>query len=79
MPGHPARGRRSLRRGGLLNNLGRAYAALGEAATAIDYYQQSLALYREVGIRRIEAEVLYDLGNAYYNLGEGERAIAYYE
>src|SRR6266702_3596473 len=44
--------RRLMQRGAqgfLLNNLGEAYAALGEAGKAIEFYEQALVIFRECG------------------------------
>jgi tetratricopeptide (TPR) repeat protein len=42
---------------------------------AIDFYQQSLEIQREIGDRQDEAASLGNLGNAYESLGEYQRAI----
>ena len=62
-----------------LNNLGLAYADLGEARRSIEYYEQDLAICREAGDRRGEGLTLGNLGDAYADLGETQRAIEYYE
>src|SRR5437660_1396800 len=51
----------------------------GEVRRTIGYYEQHLALAREVGDRQGEGNALGNLGIAYEKLGEPERAIAYYE
>ncbi len=65
--------------GNSLGNLGAAYAALGEARRAIEFYQQQLVVTREIGDRRGEGNALGNLGNAYAALGEARRAIEFYE
>ncbi|MDW8293667.1 MAG: tetratricopeptide repeat protein, partial [Anaerolineae bacterium] len=60
-------------------SLGIAYTALGQAARAIEYYQQALAIAREIGDRRSEGAWLGNLGNAYGDLGQVARAIEYYQ
>ena len=59
--------------------LGIAYAELGEMSRAIEYHEQVLAIDREIGDRRSEAQVLGNLGNADAGLGETGRAIELYE
>ena len=56
-----------------------AYAALGQVAQAIEYYEQALVIAREIGDRRGEGADLGNLGSAYPNLGQVEQAIEYYE
>jgi tetratricopeptide (TPR) repeat protein len=65
--------------GGLLDNLGAAYSALGDYRQAIGCHQQGLAIMRKMGNRSHERGALANLGNAYYYLGEQRRAIDYYE
>ena len=55
--------------GRLLGTLGLAYAALGQAERAIGFYEQALAIAREIGDRRGEVAELGNLGNAYAVLG----------
>jgi tetratricopeptide (TPR) repeat protein len=73
-----------------LGNLGIAYSSLGEYRRAIEYYEQVLAVEREISAephsegerteaRRGEAASLGGLGNAYSSLGEYRRAIEYHE
>jgi tetratricopeptide (TPR) repeat protein len=72
------------------NNLGLAYADLGEVRRAIGYYEQALAIHREIlraprseaewtSARRGEANALGNLGIAYKKLSDARRAIGYYE
>ncbi|NES24828.1 MAG: CHAT domain-containing protein, partial [Symploca sp. SIO3E6] len=46
---------------------------------AIDYYQQGLAITREIKHRLGEGQSLGNLGNAYYALGEYAQAIEYHQ
>jgi tetratricopeptide (TPR) repeat protein len=62
-----------------LGNLGNAYAALGDARRAIDYYEQALIIAREIGDRKNEGAWLGNLGNAYADLGDARKAIEYHE
>ena len=67
----------SLRRGegAALGNLGLVYAALRETRKAIEFYEQHLAIAREIGDRRGEGNALANMGNMLYGLGEKERGI----
>jgi tetratricopeptide (TPR) repeat protein len=65
--------------GSHLGNLGLAYAALGDACKAIGYYEQHLAIAREIGDRSGEGNALGNLGLAYADLGDARKAIEYYE
>ncbi|MBD1899170.1 tetratricopeptide repeat protein [Coleofasciculus sp. FACHB-125] len=62
-----------------LTRLGNAYNSLGQYPLAIDYYQQSLAVFREIGDRNGEANSLIGLGNAYHSLGQYPLAIDYHQ
>jgi len=46
---------------------------------AIDYYEQTLVIQRQIGGRRGEGNALGNLGNAYNMLGQVEKAIDYYK
>lgn len=60
-------------------NSGNTYFSLGQIEQAIAFYQQSLAMSREIKDRQGEANSLGNLGNAYNSLGQYEQAIAFYE
>ncbi len=60
-----------------LGNLGLAYADLGDARQAIQFYEQAREI--EIGDRRAEGALLGNLGNAYAALGDARRAIQFYE
>jgi CHAT domain-containing protein len=59
--------------------LGSAYGSLGEYPKAIEFYQQSLAIKREIGDRKEVANSLNNLGNAYANLGQYPKAIEFHQ
>ncbi len=61
--------------GMFLGNLGLAYAALGNVQQAIPYYEQQLAIVRDIGDRRGEATGCWNLGRLLAQQGEGTRAI----
>jgi len=46
--------------------LGLVYDSLGQKPEALDYYQQALAIYREVGDRRGEGVTLWNIGAALF-------------
>ncbi len=50
-------------------NLASCYSALGKIQRAIELYEQSLAIFREIGSREGEAANLGNLGNCYRALG----------
>jgi len=58
--------------------LGLAQDVLGRKSEALDYYQQALAIRREVGDRRGEGRTLNNLGVAYNSLNK-KQALDYYQ
>ncbi|MFM6658109.1 MAG: tetratricopeptide repeat protein, partial [Microcystis panniformis] len=62
-----------------LTSLGNAYNSLGEYQKAIEFHQQSLAITREIGDRKGEANSYNNLGNVYDSLGEYQKAIEFYQ
>ena len=65
--------------GRLLGTVGPAYAALGRVEQAIGFYEQRLAIAREIGDRWGEGNAIGNLGLAYADLGQVEQAIGFYE
>ncbi|MBT5049792.1 MAG: tetratricopeptide repeat protein [Rhodospirillaceae bacterium] len=65
--------------GTALGNLGLAWARLGNARKAIEYYEQHLTITRETSDRLGEGNALGNLGVAWAALGEVRKAIEYYE
>jgi tetratricopeptide (TPR) repeat protein len=65
--------------GAALGNLGTAYADLGDARKAIEFFEQCLQLHREIGDRRGQGAALGNLGNAYADLGHPRKAIEFFE
>jgi len=63
----------------ILEEIGIIHYLLGDARKAIKYYDQSLAIAREIGDRRGEGADLGNLGLAYAALGDARKAIDYYE
>ncbi|QFS48567.1 tetratricopeptide repeat protein [Nostoc sphaeroides] len=62
-----------------LTLLGNAYNSLGQYQQAIEFYQQSLEISREIGDRNGEGSSLGNLGIAYNSLGEYQRAIEFHQ
>ncbi len=65
--------------GAALNNIGLAWADLGEMRKAIELHEQALVIAREIGARRGEGQTLGNLGIAWANLGEARKAIEFFE
>ena len=67
----------------ILNNLGAAWQALGEARKAVSYYQRALAIYQQVYQETPNhpdiAGTLKNLGKAWRALGDGRQAVSYYQ
>ena len=62
-----------------LNNLGLAYAYLGQVTRAIEFHEEALSISRETGDKYNEGYILGSLGSAYRNLAQAARAIEFYE
>jgi hypothetical protein len=62
--------------GATLNNLGGVYDDLGQKDKALDYYQQALAICREVGDRAGEGTTLHNIGMIYAGFGWLDAALA---
>jgi tetratricopeptide (TPR) repeat protein len=62
-----------------LNKMGLTCHNLGQVEKAIDYYEQALAICREIEDRQDEGDTLGNLGLAYRALGQVEKAIEYHE
>jgi len=62
-----------------LNQYAHLLERLGQAESAIEYYEQALGISREIKHRQGEGSFLGNLGSAYARLGQVEKAIEYYE
>ncbi|NGX37202.1 MAG: Photosystem I assembly protein Ycf3 [Chlamydiae bacterium] len=65
-----------------LNQLGRAWQNLGEVSKAIEYFEESLAIFKQIYGENPYSSVaiaLNDLGAAWRSLGEASKATEYHE
>jgi CHAT domain-containing protein/Tfp pilus assembly protein PilF len=58
--------------------MGVAHLWLGEARKSLEYFKESLTVWRKTGYRLREALVLHNTGKAYEDLGEYQRATEHY-
>ncbi|MGJ3251920.1 MAG: CHAT domain-containing protein [Elainellaceae cyanobacterium] len=65
--------------GVILGNLGAAYLGIGNYQQAIDFFEQRLAIAREIGDRAGEGRAIGNLGAAYLEIGNYQRAIDFSE
>jgi tetratricopeptide (TPR) repeat protein len=65
--------------GAALGNLATAFNRLGDVQRAIGYYEQQLAITREVGDPWGEVNALNNLGLVHYHSGDAQSAINYFE
>src|SRR5262249_52355163 len=61
-----------------LDNLGAAYARLGQPTKTLEYDRQALPLLEAAGDRYKQALVLGNIGHAQYDLGNTDDALNYY-
>jgi CHAT domain-containing protein/Tfp pilus assembly protein PilF len=61
-----------------LLGLGRIYDLLGDKQQALEFYNQSLPLRRQVGDKAGEAVTLTNIGLVYSDLGDSQTALDYY-
>jgi CHAT domain-containing protein/Tfp pilus assembly protein PilF len=61
-----------------LDNMGRAWSDMGAGSLALDYFNQALPIYRNLGERNGEALLLNDMGPAYAALGQKQKALDVY-
>jgi tetratricopeptide (TPR) repeat protein len=61
-----------------LNNIGNVYDALGDKQQALEFYNQSLPLWRQVGDKTGEAVTLNNIGLVYNDLGDKQQALDFY-
>jgi tetratricopeptide (TPR) repeat protein len=59
--------------------LGLAYDALGQTQEAMASFEQALAIFRAIGDRRVESDLLGIIADATVRSGHLERAIRYYQ
>ncbi|MFB2897434.1 CHAT domain-containing protein [Aerosakkonemataceae cyanobacterium BLCC-F50] len=57
-------------------NLARAYQQIGQIETAINYWGDTIAIYRQMADKKQVGRMLVEQAQAYTNLGQNKRAIA---
>jgi tetratricopeptide (TPR) repeat protein len=62
-----------------LTNIGGVYWNLGQYSQALNYYQQALAVSREIGDRSGEGYILSSMGGVYSNQGDYTQALTLYQ
>lgn len=62
-----------------MQQLGIAYADLGDMHKAIEFYERRLVIAQEIKDKHSEANALGNLGNAYFNLRELSKSITFFE
>ncbi|WP_254567893.1 tetratricopeptide repeat protein [Oscillatoria sp. HE19RPO] len=65
------------REAAVLVGMGRIYSALGDKQTALDYFNQSLTLSRQVWDKATEAAILNNIGQVYSALEDKQTALDY--
>jgi CHAT domain-containing protein/tetratricopeptide (TPR) repeat protein len=68
-----------LNEGGCLFYIGLCFDSLSEYRTAMDYYEEALAVFLELDARPGEAMSLNNLGNCYYSLSDYHKSIDCHE
>jgi CHAT domain-containing protein/dienelactone hydrolase len=61
-----------------LNNMGRVYNNLGQKPKALEYLNQALPIWQELGNRSGEASTLDNMGRTYADMGQGQQALQYF-
>ncbi len=76
---NPETEKRNWRYTASLTSLGLAYNDLGQYQQAIEFHHPALAIFREIGDRKGEANSLMNLGLAYNDLGQYQQAIEFHQ
>lgn len=63
----------------ILRSNGSVAATLGDYAAALDYFQKSLGLFKDLNIKRSEAIVLQNIGSIYSDAGNFGCVLHYYD
>lgn len=50
--------------------IGRVYREQGASKSALEYFSKALNLARQIGLKKVEAEVYFDMAQAYYKMNE---------
>lgn len=59
--------------------IGQVYKALGQYASALEYFEKSLTITRRIGSPKEEGITLSEIAQAYNSLGDYAKALDYYE
>ena len=62
----------------MLPEVGLIYRDNGDFTKSIDFYNNALRLYKEIGNRQGESNVLNNLGDVYFNFNKPIKAIELY-
>ncbi|GET40596.1 hypothetical protein MiSe_54060 [Microseira wollei NIES-4236] len=65
--------------GDTLNNIGQVYLNLAQYPKALEFYQQALAIHREIGNKAGEGRTLSNIGDLLAKQNQPELAIAFYK
>lgn len=65
--------------GRMLGTMGKIHRMLGEAEKEVEFTEEALVIFREIGDRQGEGTALGNLGVAYADLGEKEKALWLYK
>lgn len=65
--------------GATLNNIGAIYDDLGQYQTALEYFEQALAIRQKLGDLYGEGDTLNNIGETYRNQGQYQLALDYYQ
>ena len=63
--------------GRTIRNMGTVYEVMGQANTALDYYQQALAIAQEVEDHEGQGKTMRNLGKLYLDMRRYETALAF--
>ncbi|OQY52113.1 MAG: hypothetical protein B6247_17800 [Candidatus Parabeggiatoa sp. nov. 2] len=62
-----------------LGNIGVVYTKLGDYPKALDFFQQALAIFRDIGDKSGQGKVLTNIGVVYKNLGDYPKALDFFQ
>jgi tetratricopeptide (TPR) repeat protein len=65
--------------GSIYRHQSRVYRDQGKLGEALKFFQQALALFREIGYRQGEAGTLHEIGNVYADQGKLGEALKFFQ